>query len=275
MHRRRSERLLLTFPIKVEGADPKGNRFSETTRTLIINRHGARIQLKRPVATGQTLHIINLMANREADFRVVGPTQPFNDQGGEWGVECRDETPNIWGIDFPPAEENEMPCSALLECRKCRQVVLTRMSLVELDVLTSAGLLTKDCRACEQATSWGYVQKSIGIPVPATDGDASVNEVLEAPRPTVERRVSQRVSLRLPIRVRSYQGTEEFTKSENVSKGGVAFISDNRYELGEALQITCPYNPGGQNIELRAHVVRRSGAPASRFIYGVQYDRST
>jgi hypothetical protein len=265
--------LLLTFPIRVEGADLKGADFSETTRTLVVNRHGARIQLARPVSPGQTLRIVNLAGNRQAEFRVVGPTQPMSNQGGEWGVELRDERKNIWGIDFPPLENHELPCSALLECRACQTVGLTNMSLVELDVLNSSGILSRTCKACGQNTAWGYPHQPLGGLPPPAEAESAGGEGEGAKPVRKDRRASPRVSLRLPIRVRNWYGTEEFTKSENVSKGGLAFISEKRYEIGEALQITCPYNPGADNIESRGRVARRSETKGSGpWIYGVRYE---
>ncbi len=267
--RRRSERLLLTFSIRVEGADPQGTKFAETTRTLVVNRHGARIQLARLVTPGQTLRIVNLAGNRQADFRVIGPTQPASHQGGEWGVELQDETKNIWGIEFPPLENSDLPCSALLECRVCQTVGLTNMSLVELDVLNSSGLLNRSCAKCGDDTPWGHPHQPVWGVAAAGEGVGSA--------PTLkERRASARVSLRLPTRVRNWYGTEEFTKSENVSKGGIAFISEKRYELGEAIQVTCPYNAGADNIESRARVVRRSEMQGTgRWVYGVRYEAAT
>lgn len=275
-NRRRSERLLLTFSIRVEGADLKGDDFSENTRTLVVNRHGARIQLARPVGPGQKLRIVNLAGNRQADFRVVGPTQPMSQTGGEWGVELQDERKNIWGIDFPPLGDNDHPCSALLQCRACQNVSLTNMSLVELDVLHNSGLLTRKCNTCGKDTAWGYPHRPVGGPPPGAGGEAAAGEDQGAGPAFAERRASPRVNLRMPIRVRNWYGTEELTKSENVSKGGLAFISDKRYELGEAIQITCPYNPGAENIESRARVVRRSEMKGTdRWIYGVRYEAAT
>ena len=46
VERRRSERLLITVPIRVEGVDRDGEKFSEETRTIVINRQGARIFLR-------------------------------------------------------------------------------------------------------------------------------------------------------------------------------------------------------------------------------------
>ena len=274
--RRRSARLFLTVPIRVEGLTPNGQKFSETTRTLVINRHGARIQLRQTVTPGATLRIFNLVANRDADFRVVGPTQPRTERGGEWGVECRDENRNIWGIDFPPPASGETTCSALLECRRCQTVALMHMSLVELDVLASAGLLTKECKQCGQATSWAYTEKQLGMPEPGPGIDPSLQGVIEPQPGSVTQRAHRRVALRLPIRARNYYGVEEFTKSENVSKTGLCFASEKEYEVGETLLVTCPYNPGGHNIEMRARLVRRHDITGTaRKLYGLQYEKET
>jgi hypothetical protein len=220
-NRRRTERLLLSIPVRVEGFGVSGQKFSENTRTVIINRHGASIQLKQPVTPGLTLTISNLMANRGAEFRVVGPTQPRSDEGGEWGVECKDEKRNIWGIDFPPVQDEESSCSALLECRRCHNVALTPLSLVENDVLSASGLLTKECQTCGRPTPWGYNEKQVAIPPPGQEPEPSIKEIIEPPRPDSTRRSHLRVALRLPIRVRSYYGAEEVGKTENVSKGGL------------------------------------------------------
>lgn len=275
-NRRRTERLLLSIPIRVEGANPSGQKFSENTRTVIINRHGASIQLKHSVIPGAILHIFNLMANRGADFCVIGPTQPKSEEGGEWGVECKDEKGGIWGIDFPPVEGQEPSCSALLECRRCHTVTLTPLSLVENDVLSSSGLLTKECRTCGRSTPWGYNEKQVAIPAPGQEPEPSIKEIFEPPRPDSSRRMHQRVALRLPIRVRNYYGTEEIGKTENVSKGGLCFVSEKDYEIGEGLRVNCPYDPKGHNIEVRARVVRRKGMEGTaRKIYGVRYDKET
>lgn len=273
-NRRRTERLLLSVPIRVEGKSPNGQEFSENTRTVIINRDGASIQLKHAVAPGTPLRISNLMASRQADFRVIGPTQPRSEQGGEWGVECKNEKSSIWGIEFPPVQDEEPSASALLECRRCHTVTLTPLSLVENDVLSASGLLTKECKTCGRPTPWGYNEKQVAIPPPGQEPEPSIKEILEPPRPDSTRRIHARVALRLPVRVRSYYGTEEIGKTENVSKGGLCFVSEKEYEIGEGLRVTCPFDPKGHNIEVRAHVVRRQGLEGTgRKIYGVRYEK--
>lgn len=272
--RRRSERLLLTIPIRVEGVDVKGQPFSENTRTLVINRQGARIQLKRPVAHGATLKITTLIGNRQAKFRLVGPTQPVSAEGGEWGVECLDEKSNLWGIGFPPSLRGQEQALALLECRQCHSVNLTPLSLIEHDVLTSSGLLTKECATCRKLTNWAITEKALGMPVPGQEAEPSISGVITGPPPAAIQRQHSRVGLKLPIRVRNFSGTEELTRSENISKGGLCFISDNRYEPGEVLLVTCPFERGGHNIEVRSNVVRRLEMQGTiRFIYGIRYEK--
>ncbi len=272
--RRRSERILLTIPIIVEGVGPEGKEFSETTRTLVINREGARIQLSQRVSPGMLLRIRLASANRQAEFRVVGPTRPISLQGGEWGVECVDKTVNLWGIGFPPSPAREEQASALLECRECHSVDLTPLTLMENEVLTESGLLTKECKRCRRPTSWGYTEQSVSMPVPGQEAEPSISEVMDAQSAGANRRAYRRVALKLPVRLRGFYGSEEFSKTENVSKGGLCFISAQVYRIGEVLMVTCPYDKAAANIEVRATVVRRREMQGTnRNIYGVRYEK--
>ncbi len=274
--RRRTERLFLSYAIRVDGMNADGKRFSETTRTIVVNRHGARILLKNPVTAGQTVQITHVHSDRAAEFRVVGLAASRTEQGGEWGVECRDEKKNLWGINFPPMDETAASSSVLLECRKCREVTLTPITMVDYDLLESTDLLTKECNTCKELTSWEYARTPAGVPEPAQAATLAVPATAPAATPAagpaVERRASHRVSLRLPIRVRGPQDLTDLTKSENVSKGGLAFTSGKVFEPGETLLVTCPYNPTGDNIEVRGRVVRRvEVAGTGRYLYGVEY----
>jgi hypothetical protein len=254
--------------------DREGEKFSEDTRTLLINRQGARIYLKRAVSAGAVLLITAVVARRSAKFRVVGPTQPLSGEGGEWGVECLESNCTVWGIGFPPPLPGEGLCAALIECRRCHTVRLRPLSLVEHEVLGTSGLLVKECEACGRSTSWSYREPSTAIPGDDRGAALPSPESVPEPPPGVARRVHNRVALQLPIRVRSFRGTEEFTRTENVSRGGVCFITDQIYEVGEVILITCPFETGGHNIEVRGQVVRRREMQGTgRKIYGICYER--
>lgn len=274
MERRRSDRLLLTIPLRVEGTDARGREFESEARTVIINRHGARIQLKYFLKGGQVMRLVNLVNHRIADFRVVGPTEPYSEKGGEYAVATLNPDINIWGIQFPPPAESEVTTpKALVECRTCHTVALQRLSMVEVEVLESAGIFSRMCEKCGQPTPWGHAEQQL-----AMEGPPGEEEMFREARGGVttaeaNRRQHRRISLQLPILVRDYYGGAEITKSENISKGGFCFASEKTYQLGEAVMVICPYDPAAQNIEVRSKIVRRRQIEGiNRKIYGVRYE---
>ena len=270
--KRRSDRLMLTVPLHVKGVDPQGGEFLEDARTVTLNRHGARIQIVRPLVTGQTVRVINLVSRKDAEFRVVGPVSPRTDKGGDWGVECVDHKVNIWGIQFPPSLSEEADSAALLECRNCHLVSLMHLSLVEVEVLQTSGLLSKPCGACKKTTPWGYAEKQLTMGAPP-DEAAMLAEASQAEKGAEQRR-HRRVSLQLHVLVRDYYGGVEVTKSENVSKGGFCFISEKNHLVGEGVLVACPYSASEHSIEVRAKIVRRLDIQGSiRKIYGVRYEQ--
>lgn len=275
--KRRSDRLMLTVPLQVRGADPKGAEFKENMRTITLNRHGARIMSPRLLASGQTIHITNLVSHREAKFRVVGPLSPHSEKGGEWGVECIDGQENIWGIKFPPPPPGQdAESAALLECRQCHTVALLRVSLVEFEVLGASGLMTRICESCKENTPWGYAEKQVAMSAPAGESAAAAEgEHARGPaQGGADLRRHRRVALQLPVLIRDFSGEFEITKSENVSKGGFCFSSEREFHIGEGIMVACPYSGTDQSLEVSAKIVRRQKMEGSnRKIYGVRYSK--
>jgi PilZ domain len=270
--KRRSDRLMLTVPLRVHGSDPRGEDFIEDARTVTLNRHGARIQISRPLVAGQTIRINNLVSRREAPFRVVGPVSPRTEKGGEWGVECIDHKLNIWGIQFPPVTAEEADSTALLECRNCHNIAVFHLSLVEVEVLETSGLLTKPCESCKKTTTWGYAERQVAMGAPP--GEAAMMAEAGKSVSGPDQRRHRRVSLQLPVLVRDYYGGVEITKSENVSKGGFCFISDKDHLVGEGVLVACPYSASEHSIEVHAKIVRRTEVRGTRQkVYGVRYEQ--
>lgn len=273
--KRRSDRIMLAIPLRVYGKDPAGS-FEEDARSLIINRHGALIQISRSLRTGQTLNVVNLLTRARADFRVVGPVAPQTDRGGEYGVECLQAEKNIWGIQFPPPPEDEAEeLRALLECRACHTVALREVSLVEVDVLETAGIISRQCPSCKRVSPWGYVEKEVAMGAPPGESAmlAQAQARIEKGARAVERRRYRRACLQLPVLVRDYYGGVEITKSENISKRGFCFASDKNYYAGQGIIVVCPYSDSDQDIEVRARIIRRQEVQGSqRKLYGVRYD---
>jgi PilZ domain-containing protein len=271
VEKRRSDRLLLTVPLVVTRTDSQGRPFKEDARTVILNRHGALIQIARPLSTGQRIRITNTLCHREAEFSVVGPVAPRTELGGQWGVECLNGMVDIWGIQFPPPSGNPGEPSALLECRKCRTAELKRVSLIEVEVLETSGILNKLCENCGTNTPWGYAEKQLAMSAPP--GEARMLAESGFTRPSDHRRHA-RVSMQLPILVRDYYGGVEIAKSENVSKGGFCFLSEKTYHVGAGIMAVCPYTPAEQSIEISSRVVRSKEIPGSQGkVYGVRYEQ--
>lgn len=272
--KRRSDRLMITIPLIIEGKDSKGQSFDHTARTITINRHGARITIPHPLRAGQTITVTNLATRKKCRFRVVGPITPATYRGGEWGIECTGLNENIWDIQFPPAPADEKyPSKALLECRDCGTPALMRVSLVEVEVLETSGILTKPCANCERDTPWRLSEKPAAIAELAAK--PSPQEEKKASGGGAENRRHRRSALQLPVRVRDFYGGTEVTRTENVSKGGFCFVSEKQYQVGEILLVACPYDPStAHHIEVRVRVSRCHRVEGSaRQIYGIRYER--
>jgi hypothetical protein len=101
--KRRSQRIALSVSVVAYRSQKLGLAFSEGTRTLVVNAHGALIILTAKVAVDQTLLLKNALTGEEQECRVVftekklmGPT--------EVGIEFRQPAPNFWHIAFPPTD---------------------------------------------------------------------------------------------------------------------------------------------------------------------------
>jgi len=269
--KRRSDRVMLTIPLTLKGEDAKGVRFVADARTIILNRHGASIWTTQPLRGGQIIRVVNLLGRLEGNFRVVGPISPLTEKGGEWGVEYTDGKENIWGIQFPPSAEKS-ESKALLECRKCHSVALMQLSLVEVEVLETSGIISRPCVNCEVITPWGIAEKQVAMSSPPEE-TGMTDEVQQRVTGVFDQRRHRRIALQLPVLLRDYYGGGEITKTENISKGGFCFITEKTYHVGEGVVVVCPYDPGGLNIEVRARVIRvREIEGSNRKFYGVRYD---
>ena len=72
--------------------------------------------------------------------------------------------------------------------------------------------------------------------------------------------------------VRNHRGEQQVVKTENISKGGLAVCLPMRLDVGEIVTVVCPYTAGGQNLEQRAEVRRRSDFVAGqKWLYGLRY----
>jgi hypothetical protein len=104
-NRRRSQRVILSVPITVSGESPKG-KFTEQTKTMVVNAHGALIALAAKVLQGQLLQLQSVTHPEPQSCKVVfiGPAVQGQTQVG---IEFTKPDPHFWHVAFPP--ENWTP----------------------------------------------------------------------------------------------------------------------------------------------------------------------
>jgi hypothetical protein len=270
-----TERPLRSFPIRVVGFNTASGDFTEDTHTIAINQAGARLALQHRVAADDTIRIVNLENYSEAEFRVVGPTRLAGAEAAEWGVECLEGSRNIWGIELPPPlSAAQAGAGALLECRACHAQGMWPVTSMEVEVLDSTGLINRQCNQCAKITYWTYADTS------RRPREFSPSEPVEpAPREAdiqrkLEKRREKRMGMVLTIMVRNQKGEQEITKTDNISKGGIAVSLVMDLEVGDTLSIVCPYTPGSQDIPQKGEVRRRATFPfGGKRLYGIAYKR--
>lgn len=241
--------------------------------TVEVNREGALIKLNHKMVPKSDVRIINLESYKETDFHVVGPSRMEAGQISEWGVEYIDKRHNIWGMDFPaisPLEEQE---GVLLECRACHKHDLKMVSQMEVDALNSTGILAYPCDNCKKLTYWNYADPSRR---PAVLPPADLVAPPDAPKEEkgIEKRTAKRMGMKMAILVRNAKGVEEITKTEDVSKGGVAVALSMDLAVGDLVTIVCPYSAQGPRFDQKADVRRRASFTFNdRRVYGFRYIR--
>jgi len=104
-NQRRSQRVLLSVPLRVSGKRMNGSAFVEHTSTLIVSAHGALIQLREAVHIGQPLSLRNATTGEEEQCTVIDVNEGPNG-APEVGVEFADANPRFWRVSFPPADWN-------------------------------------------------------------------------------------------------------------------------------------------------------------------------
>jgi len=101
-NRRRSQRVLMTLPVRVSGKTGAG-AFKEETRTQAISAHGALIHLLTQVYRGQRLTLWNVQTKAALECIVAHIDRRQSNQP-QVGVEFLLPNPMFWHVAFPPKD---------------------------------------------------------------------------------------------------------------------------------------------------------------------------
>ena len=177
LERRRTDRVFLRIPIRVQGMDQTGGYFSEETATVEVNRDGARISLRSPLRMGDELRVTILVTGAAALCRVTVQCPNSLGDSPEWGMalstSMSDVVADFWGISFEDLPEEAQPhIAALLSCTACGRRELVTLSQAEYDVLRDDLTFPRVCQNCRTPTDWEPVDLTRPWP-PASDDDQS------------------------------------------------------------------------------------------------------
>lgn len=101
--KRRSRRLILSFPVVAYRLPKAGRPFFERAHTLAVSAHGALVSLATGVAANQILILEHALTGEEQECRVISTRKRLRGPA-EVGIEFREPAPDFWGIEFPPRD---------------------------------------------------------------------------------------------------------------------------------------------------------------------------
>jgi|SRR5579864_2847756 hypothetical protein len=99
--RRRSQRLFLQVRVVLEGKLANNSPFREETQTIVVNAHGALLEMSVPLDSGQIVSLQNLRTNEKIECAVKLVT-PKEAKKFNTAVEFTKPNPDFWRISFPP-----------------------------------------------------------------------------------------------------------------------------------------------------------------------------
>jgi PilZ domain len=102
-NRRRSQRVLMTIPVRVSGKIGAGSPFEEETHTRAISAHGALIVVSTQVHRGQRLTLSNVQTKAALEC-VVAHIERHQGGHPHVGVEFTLPNPMFWHVAFPPKD---------------------------------------------------------------------------------------------------------------------------------------------------------------------------
>ncbi len=284
---RRSDRISISIPVEIFGADFTGEHFVEQCKTVIVSRHGATIIVSRKLAPDLELILKRPGTKKEALVRVVGQIGGQH-EGYVYGVALMDNTINIWNIYFPALSDSQSAVGrALLECSRCKNREVVYMNEVEAEVYEANLALQRSCSSCGNSSVWKSVpgdltdEPSVPPPpeaAPSAEG-APTAEDGEPPLPphepasaVISRRRDLRIKSNMPACIRQPGFDEEVVTCDDISRGGLAFRSTKRYFLGSRIEVANPYAAGAANIFVPARIVFTQELPKEGvYKYGVSY----
>jgi hypothetical protein len=249
------------------------------TQTRLLCRDGAAIESSHRLAPMQQITVRNLTTGVEAPARIIGEVSSRPDSR-VYGIALLDPEFKLWNVNFPASDDPEKGrAQRWLECNACRGRELASLGALESDVFQANRNLTRYCRWCEEHTVWQLASH---------EAPADKRKLCEPPR-TVQAaaatepakgrasRKHNRVQMKMTGCVREPGfGIDDFVQVENVSRGGLSFLSPNAYRPGALIEVAAPYMKGADNVFSFACVQRVEILPDKKLkLYGISFVKNS
>jgi hypothetical protein len=273
---RRSERVLLRIPIRVEGKDSLGNFFEETTYTLVVNRSGGLIVVSHLLEPGAVLRITNLKTDVSCSFQVVTRAARSLSGTPEWGVKCLEPEVEIWGVHFPSRAEEPQQADlihVLLECQECFSREMAALTVQQYRRLVAQSSLPRPCPKCGAAKDWkfAFIEVQVAEVLPSLPAPSAPGLT---PEGEAEKRREKRLAVKLPLGIRLPDGSEEASTTENVSKSGLCFACNLDMQIGDRVYVSLGLDRPQEQHDVPARIMwRRPAKEKGRAFYGVKLEK--
>jgi hypothetical protein len=265
--RRRSDRVRLNLPVKIEGKEASGQAFAEFASATNLSRSGGTLRTKRNLPPGTVITVFNSNGTQETPALVVGQSG-LKAEGHLYGIKFLTDKERFWGISFPPVvEDKDTVAKVVIQCSRCGQREVTALNEIELEVFEVNDRISRACEPCHERTLWRHAEFD-GVTATA-NGDAA--EAKSDSKPAVNRRKSTRVKVTMKGCILVNHDQEDPVTVLDMSRGGIRFRSKAEYVVGDWVQVAVPYTPRGANIFETGRIVRRSVASDGMHEYGFKY----
>jgi hypothetical protein len=262
---RQSDRVALRLPLEASWLDPGGVVRKHPAQTLLVSRNGGVLRMQELLAAGQEVTLQRPLEgdiSKTARARVVAEIDR-EPEGFLYAVHILERV-DFWDIEFPsPHKAGEALARLLMECSFCQRREVIYLSELQLKSFEARKCVAQICKVCDAPSIWIEAQSnSDDAPAAERDDDDRV----------LPRRNRTRVKARLLACIRRRGFQEEVAVCEDLSKGGIAFRSRNRYPEGTRVEVAVPFTPGMSAIFVPIRIVFSQAIPsAGLFRHGAAY----
>lgn len=268
----------VNLAVRIRGLSHEERYFDEQTFTTHVTRDFVVIRLRERVNIENEVHLLNMQTQMGGTYRVAWVNSHPEQGSHPVGLELIEPEGEIWGPDSIQEGSVDTTPTVMLECQRCSQRAIIPVPEAPDTFLHDGFTMARACDFCKATTGWTFVDGTPGavkahtahFQVGRTPGATETASAKSSSRltsgPFKEQRQKGRAPIRLAIKViRNKYGLPIFDvcRTINVSRTGVYFTTEQKYEVGENLEIILPYDPDSLSIPFPARVVRQDQRPGT------------